>query len=360
MRVQVRKRPRIASTSTSAGARCAAASGWRALQRSSPASASSLPAARPISIERTASAPGGATAARAAARPACLRYCGGHGASPWPSRSWRADSSSRRVERARAASSMPAWRSPSVGEPRRHRGEREVARLARVDLVPRERRRDARVRRRPHRVRAGDRAVLRVLVVVEEHAVALLLPPLAGRERRARAARPRARARARRAGPRRTSTRLDAHVDVDAARSRRLRPADEPEVGERGLHDARDLAQLVPGDAGHRIEIDAQLVGVIEILGAHRVRVQLEAGEVGHPRQRGRVARHDLLRGAAGRKAAAPRPRPTAAATAARASGRRTRRRCRSGSGRARSAVRPRRAARRRRRPGSSARDRAW
>ncbi len=70
------------------------------------------------------------------------------------------------------------------------------------ELVPRDGRGDARVGLRAHRVRAGDGAVLGVLVVVEEDAVALLLPPLAGGERRARAARPRARARARRAAPR--------------------------------------------------------------------------------------------------------------------------------------------------------------
>src|SRR5262245_26832841 len=69
-------------------------------------------------------------------------------------------------------------------EARRHRLHREVARLARLDLVPGERRRDARVRRRPHRVRAGDGAVLGVLVVVEEDAVTLLLPPLARRDLR--------------------------------------------------------------------------------------------------------------------------------------------------------------------------------
>ena len=46
------------------------------------------------------------------------------------------------------------------------------------------RRRHARVRRRAHRVRGSDGAVLRVLVVVDEHAVALLLPPLAGGELR--------------------------------------------------------------------------------------------------------------------------------------------------------------------------------
>ena len=49
-RVQVDERPRIESTSTSAASSCAAASGWRAFQRSSPASASSFFAARPISM----------------------------------------------------------------------------------------------------------------------------------------------------------------------------------------------------------------------------------------------------------------------------------------------------------------------
>ncbi len=39
---------------------------------------------------------------------------------------------------------------------------------------------------------------------------------------------------------------------------------------------------------------------MIEILGAHRMRMQLEAGEVRHPGQRRGVARHDLL-GACGR-----------------------------------------------------------
>ena len=64
-----------------------------------------------------------------------------------------------------------------------------------------------------------------------------------------------------------------------------------------------DLADLRPLDARHRIEIHAQFVGVIEIVGAHRVRMQLQAGEVGHPQQRGGIAWHDLVGAAAGRKA---------------------------------------------------------
>ena len=50
IRVHVLNRPRIESTSTSAGARWLAASAWRAFQRSNPASASSFCCARPISI----------------------------------------------------------------------------------------------------------------------------------------------------------------------------------------------------------------------------------------------------------------------------------------------------------------------
>jgi hypothetical protein len=80
------------------------------------------------------------------------------------------------------------------------------------------------------------------------------------------------------------------------ARARRLRPADEPQVVQRGAHDVRDLAQLRPRDSGHGIEIDPQLVGVIEIVGANRMRMQLETGEVGHPGQRRGVARHHFVR----------------------------------------------------------------
>ena len=64
-------------------------------------------------------------------------------------------------------------------------------------------------------------------------------------------------------------------------------------IVERGVHDVRDLLDLRPLDAGHGIEVDAQLVRVIEIVGPHRVRVQLEAREVGHPDERGGVARDE-------------------------------------------------------------------
>ena len=124
--------------------------------------------------------------------------------------------------------------------------------LAVRHLVPGERRRHARVGQRAHRVRRAGGAVLRVLVVVEEHAVALLLPPLRGGERR-RAPLDLARERQRRAahlgeGP----ARLDAHVDVHAARAARLRPAAQAELVEQRLHLERDAPHVVPRDARAR------------------------------------------------------------------------------------------------------------
>src|SRR5690606_3655500 len=96
---------------------------------------------------------------------------------------------------------------------------------------------------------------------------------------------------------------LDPHVDMEAALARRLRPADEPERVERFPDDAADLTHLGPLDARHGIEIDPQLVRMLEILGANRMRMQLEACEIREPDERGRITRHDLLRRASGREA---------------------------------------------------------
>ena len=185
----------------------------------------------------------------------------------------------------------------------RHRPQREVGGVAVVEFLPAHRRRDARVGLRPHRVGRADGAVLRVLVVVDEDAAALLLPPRAGGEAR-RAALDVARQR-QRSAPHlvEAPAARDPHQHVQAARAGGLRPAGEPEVGQRLVDDARDLPDLRPLDARHRVEVDAQLVGMLEVVGAHRVRVQLEAGEVGHPGEVGRMARHDLVGAAAGREA---------------------------------------------------------
>src|SRR5256885_1328870 len=66
----------------------------------------------------------------------------------------------------------------------RHRAESEVFWIGAIDFVPAQWRRNARVRRRPDRVRRRHGTVLGVLVVVHEHTLPLFFPPLAGRELR--------------------------------------------------------------------------------------------------------------------------------------------------------------------------------
>src|SRR2546422_10381006 len=60
-----------------------------------------------------------------------------------------------------------------------HRRQGKVRGIGGIHFVPPERRRDPRLGGGPHGVRRGDRAVLGVLIVVDEDAMALFLPPLA-------------------------------------------------------------------------------------------------------------------------------------------------------------------------------------
>ena len=217
MRVQVDERPRIESTSTSSTARSSRRSGCSAFQRSRPASAAFLRRlALAMVMERASWAPGRAVLCSAGLAGRFLRFardgatrggfaraswkCGGQGASPSPSLVARRELEERSSDPPRvhprvrvAHSAKRAGTVRSVKSPGRSGAPRPI-----------ERRRDARVGQRAHRVGRAGRAVLGVLVVVEEDAVALLLPPLRRRDRRARAARPRARGRAPRGAPRRS------------------------------------------------------------------------------------------------------------------------------------------------------------
>src|SRR5262249_239783 len=148
-----------------------------------------------------------------------------------------------------------------------------------------------------------DGAVLGVLVVVEEDAVALLLPPLAGRDfgsapldfpREGECRAPHLRERP--AGG-------DARVHVDSPRARGLRPAHEAEVCQYPSHRTGYGLELRPFHARHGIEVDPELVGMLEVLRAHGMRVKLEAPEVRHPGERRRTAWDHLLGDAAGREA---------------------------------------------------------
>ena len=72
----------------------------------------------------------------------------------------------------------------------------------------------------------------------------------------------------------------------------------ETELLEQRLDFQRDPAHVVQLDARAGIEIDAQLVGVVEVVGAHRVRVQLDAAQVHDPGEAGRVVHDQLVGGA--------------------------------------------------------------
>ena len=80
-------------------------------------------------------------------------------------------------------------------------------------------------------------------------------------------------------------------------------PTNESEIVKRSPKHERDCANVRKRHPAHRIEIDAQLIGVIEILGANRVRMKLEAGKICHPHERRRVARDNFFGNTARRKA---------------------------------------------------------
>ena len=333
------------STRTSAGSRAFAASGWRSFQRSRPTRASALDAAREISMIGTfVLAPAGRRRTRALplGRQSGIPVAGGDRRCPLGSDLRRRPAGlatarlvlgvgtplARRLDAWRLAGLLgvvrrprgvalalrlvplrqleqrlqradrlvdPAPRVADPGEPLGHRRDRERLGLAARDLVPGQRRRDARVGQRPDRVGRGDGSVLGVLVVVEEDAVALLLPPLRRRpsgHARLDVARQR-QSRAADLGIRPAT--LDAHVDVDPAGARRLRPPDEPHSFERLLAGHRDVADLRPFDARYRVEVDPQLVGMVEVVRADRVRVEVDAAEIDDPGQSGGLVDDDLV-----------------------------------------------------------------
>jgi hypothetical protein len=68
------------------------------------------------------------------------------------------------------------------------------------------------------------------------------------------------------------------------------------------MDDESDLPHLRPLHTGTGIEIDPQLVRMVQIAGSHGVRVEVDAGQVDDPRQRGGVIDDHLVGGAPGRE----------------------------------------------------------
>ena len=76
---------------------------------------------------------------------------------------------------------------------------------------------------------------------------------------------------------------------MEAPRPGGLGPRRQPVVLEHLAGDQRHLDDLPPVDPGHRVEVDPQLVGMVEVVGAHRMRIEVDAAEVDRPDQAGGV-----------------------------------------------------------------------
>ena len=208
----------------------------------------------------------------------------------------------QRVQRAsRVVHPLPRVTQP--GETFRHGVDGERLRPAIGDFVPVQRGRDPGVRGRAHRVRRCHRPVLRVLVVVHEDAVPFLFPPLRGGQVRCPALDLAGQGHGGLPDLGELPAPLDPGVDVEAARAGRLGPAGQPEVGQYFPGDQRDLEDLGPFHPRHRVQIDAELVRVLEVVGPDRVRVEVDAAQVDGPDQGGSVPGHDLHGAAPGREA---------------------------------------------------------
>src|SRR5438105_3506342 len=165
-----------------------------------------------------------------------------------------------------------------------HGRDGEVLHLDVRELVPPHGRRHGRVRPPANGVRRQDRAVARVLVVVDEHLLAALLLPPRGRHQAggtpldltgegAGAA----------ADDTELPVRLDAAVHVHAAVAARLRPAHVADLAEHLVDDGGDALRLREAGAGLRVDVDAQLVRLLRIAPPRRPRAELERGEGRRP-----------------------------------------------------------------------------
>ena len=76
---------------------------------------------------------------------------------------------------------------------------------------------------------------------------------------------------------------------MDAAIARRLRPSRDADLVEQRFDDARARAHLVEADAGLRVEIDAQLVGVGRIVSAIGPHMEAETAEIHCPHDVGEI-----------------------------------------------------------------------
>src|SRR5205814_10003101 len=105
---------------------------------------------------------------------------------------------------------------------------------------------DARFGQRTHRVRRTSGAVLRILVVVEEDAAPLLLPPLGRRQRGCAPLDLAGERECRATHLAEAPPRMDTDVHVHAARATRLRPTAQTKLVEQCLRLRRHATEVLP------------------------------------------------------------------------------------------------------------------
>ena len=88
---------------------------------------------------------------------------------------------------------------------------------------------------------------------------------------------------------------LDADVNVHAAGTAGFGPAVEAHVGKQGVDFERNRADVLPGNAGPGIEVDAELVRMVKIARAYGVGMEFDAAEVRDPGQAGSIIGNDLF-----------------------------------------------------------------
>ncbi len=79
---------------------------------------------------------------------------------------------------------------------------------------------------------------------------------------------------------------------MEPRRAGRLRIGGESKLLHHVAYDDRDFAHIRPLAVGGRVEVDQEVIGLLDLRDARVPRVQLDATEIDHPGERGRVVDH--------------------------------------------------------------------
>ena len=128
-----------------------------------------------------------------------------------------------------------------------------------------------------------DGLVPGVLVVVDEDSNPLLLPPFGGDQTLHPPLQLPGKGEDGPPGLKEVPDRLDPHIHVYSAAPRCLGPADQAQFVEQILGTSHCLSHSVEGDPRRRVEVKAELIGVVDVLCPHWPGVEVETSELGKP-----------------------------------------------------------------------------